>query len=77
MSNPDYSLPMIGLNCPIPHMGSDSGRFAIFSVELPPALVVVVVVAVVVASDLLQPRGGELVKFAHLWQRRNKRLRAG
>lgn len=68
MSNPDYSLPTNGLNFPVPRMRSGSGRFAISSVEFPPALLVL---AVVVA--LLQPRGEKLVKFAHLFQRRNKR----
>ena len=55
MSNPDYSLPTNGLNCLIPRMRSSSGRFAISSVELSPALLVVAVVvtAVDVALGLL------------------------
>lgn len=74
MSNLDYSLPTKGLNCLIPRTRSSSGRFAISSVEFPPALLVAVVVAaVVVALALLQPRGEKLVTFADLCQRRNKR----
>lgn len=75
MSNPGYSLPTNGLNCPIPRTRSSSGRFAISCVEFPPALLVaaVLVAAVVVALALLQPRGEKLVTFADLCQRRNKR----
>lgn len=88
MSNLDYSLPTNGLHHLIPRIWSGSGRFAIFSGESLPVVVVVVavvvvvvilgvVIAVVEALELLQPRGKKLVKSAHLGRRRNKRQRGG
>lgn len=92
MSNLDYSLPTNGLHHLIPRMWSGSGRFAIFSWESLPVVVVAVavvvavvvvvvvvgvVVAVVAALELLEPRGEKLVKSAHRGRRRNKRQRGG